>query len=206
VPNPITHIVLGKKIHQQFFSHLDFPAFIVGTSFPDIRYISGLTRTQTHLQDTHLKDIDTKNPFLAGFQIHSLIDQIVNNLGHQKMISLSQEINMENVTSFKLYQDKILYSKINNWPQIASFFDCVYPQETEMGVSIKNIQEWHTWLQKYFKEGVNKKTLKRLSKFYEQPKLEENIIKSFNELDKNPLIKKDILELTKNIISLVEKE
>ena len=122
------------------------------------------------------------------------------------MISLSQEINMENVTSFKLYQDKILYSKINNWPQIASFFDCVYPQETEMGVSIKNIQEWHTWLQKYFKEGVNKKTLKRLSKFYEQPKLEENIIKSFNELDKNPLIKKDLLHLTENIISLVKKE
>jgi hypothetical protein len=79
-------------------------------------------------------------------------------------------------------------------------------EETRMGVSIKNIQEWHTWLQKYFKEGVNKKTLKRLSKFYEQPKLEENIIKSFNELDKNPLIKKDLLHLTENIISLVKKE
>ena len=122
------------------------------------------------------------------------------------MISLSQEINMENVTSFKLYQDKILYSKINNWPQITSFFDRVYPQETEMGVSVKNIQKWHTWLQKYFKEGVNKRTVERFSKSCEQSEFAKNIIESFKELHKNPLIKKDILELTENIISLVEKE
>ena len=122
------------------------------------------------------------------------------------MISFPLRINTLNIVSLKFYQDKILYSKINNWPQITSFFDCVYPQETKMGVSVKNIQEWHTWLQKYFKEGVNKRTVERFSKSYEQSEFAKNIIESFKELDKNPLIKKDLLHLTENIISLVKKE
>ena len=152
MPAPITHIVLGKKIHQHFFSHLDFSSFIVGTSFPDIRYVSQLTRKQTHLQNIHLKDVDTQNAFLAGFQIHSLVDLVVNKSGQEKMSSFSLEKTPKNYLTLKFYQDKILYPKIDNWPQIRSFFDRVHPQEMDMNLSVKNIQEWHDWLQKYFEK------------------------------------------------------
>lgn len=203
---PITHIVLGKKIHQHFFPHLDFPSFIVGTSFPDIRYVSQLTRQQTHLQDIHLKDINTKDPFLAGFQIHSLIDLIANKIGQEKMSSFSLEKNRENGLALKFYQDKILYPEINNWPQIGSFFDRVYLQETDMRVSIENVQAWHNWLQEYFEKGPTEKSLETFSKNIGQLQLVDKIVKSFKKMEQNPHIKKDISSLTKNIISLVEKE
>lgn len=206
MPAPITHIVLGKKIHQHFFPHLDFPSFIVGTSFPDIRYISQLSRTQTHLQNIHLKDINAKNPFLAGFQIHSLIDLVVNKIGLEKMSSFSLEKNSENILAFKFYQDKILYPEINNWPQIRSFFSRVHPQETNRGVPIKNIQEWHDWLQEYFEKGPIKKSLKTFSQHIGKPQLADEIIKSFKEMEQDPRIKKEISYFTKNIISLIEKE
>lgn len=206
MPAAVTHVVLGQKIHQQFFSHLDFPAFIVGTNFPDIRYISELTRTGTHLDNQQLKDINTKDPFLAGFQVHSLVDQIINIINHKQMQSYSLEINTENVVSFKFYQDKILYSKIDNWPQIKSFFDRVYPQETNMGVSKERVQEWHVWLQEYFINGANKKLLNGLSKLYNQPELGKYMSILFKKMDQNTAIKKDILQSVDNIISLIEKE
>lgn len=206
MPAPITHIVLGKKIHQHFFPHLDFPSFIVGTSFPDIRYTSQLTRTQTHLQNIHLKDVDNKNSFLAGFQIHSLIDLIVNKFNQKKISPFLLKTNIKNNFNLKYYQDKILYPEINNWPQIRSFLDCVYPQETNIGVSKKSVQEWHDWLQEYFKKGPVKKPLKMFFENIDQPQLIDKTIKSFEKMERNSRIKKEISYLTENIISLVEKE
>ena len=206
MPTPIAHIVLGKKIHQHFFPHLDFPSFIVGTSFPDIHGISQLNREQTHSKKIRLKDVSTKDPFLAGFQTHSLIDLIVNQFGQDKMSSISPKTNRKNSVVLSLYRDKILYSEIKNWPQIGSFFDHVYPQETAMGVSVKNIQIWHNWLQEYFKKRSIKKTLKA---FFDDPSQSQSIneiIKLFKEMDQDPRIKKEISYLTENIISLVKKE
>lgn len=206
MPTSITHIVLGKKIHQHFFPHLDLPSFIVGTSFPDIHGISQLTRQQTHLQDIHLKDIDIKNPFLAGFQIHSLVDLIVNRFNQEKISSISSKTNKENSIILSLYQDKILYPEINNWPQIRSFFDRVHPQETDMGVSIKNIQEWHNWLQEYIEKKSIRESLKVFFKTSDQDQYLNEIIKLFEKMEQDPRIKKEISYLTENIISLVEKE
>jgi len=35
---PATHIILANKLYKNHFSDKDFAKFIVGTSFPDIRY------------------------------------------------------------------------------------------------------------------------------------------------------------------------
>jgi len=206
MPTPITHIVLGKKIHQHFFSHLDFPSFIVGTSFPDIHSISQLNREQTHSQKIHLKDIDTKDPFLAGFQVHSLVDNIVNCFKQNEILSISSKESVDNRVILSIYRDKILYPKINNWPQIRSFFSRVYPQETDMGISVKNIQEWHAWLQEYFEKKPLKESLEVFFNTFDPKHSLNEIVKTFEEIDKNPIFKKDILDLTENIISLVEKE
>lgn len=206
MPAPITHIVLGQKIHHHFFPQLDFPSFIVGTSFPDIRYISQIKREKTHLQNIRLKDVDTKNSFLAGFQIHSLIDQIVNPFNTEKFVSFSLEKNRRNVLALKFYQDKILYPKIKNWPQITSFFTRVYPQEIDILNSKTCLQKWHHGLGQYFKNGPIKKSLSFFTQVIGEEITEEEILDQIKKMSQNSLIKKKFLNLEKNILSLVEKE
>lgn len=205
MPAPITHIVLGKKIHQKFFSHLDFPSFIVGTSFPDIHYFSSLKREQTHSKNMQLKDIETQNAFLAGFQVHSLVDLVANKFGQKQMLSFSLEQNRENGLALKFYQDKILYPKINNWPEIQSFFNHTYTHKITPSISKEEVQEWHNWLQKYFEKGAVKKCLKIFNEKINNPELTPKVLQSLKNIEKNTNIKKGMATFSEKIISLIEK-
>ena len=189
MPTPITHVVLGKKIHQHFFPHLDFPSFIIGTSFPDIHHITQLIREQTHLQDIHLKNINTQDAFLAGFQTHSLVDLVVNKDNR-----------------FQFYQDKILYPKINNWPEIASFLSQPQTQKVSFNISSEDIDKWYTCLQKLFLNGPNSQGIKLFCQMTDQPQNLPEYSNLLKEYGLDPNTEKQILKLLENIISLAKKE
>ena len=52
---PITHIVLASKVYDQFFSNFSKKDFLIGTSFPDIRYLKVIDRNTTHFNGLSFK-------------------------------------------------------------------------------------------------------------------------------------------------------
>lgn len=51
---PITHVALTEKIFNNIFHNYDKKEFIIGTSFPDIRYLGTIDREKTRLSVNNL--------------------------------------------------------------------------------------------------------------------------------------------------------
>lgn len=52
-------------------------AFLVGTLFPDIRYITHFPREKTHFNVNSLKEVgETSSPFDAGMKFHAWVDRV----------------------------------------------------------------------------------------------------------------------------------
>src|SRR3989344_5759752 len=76
---PITHIVLADKVFDEYFPNLSKDKFLVGTSFPDIRYLRVIKREQTHPKNITLSDIKSVESFNGGLLFHILIDRVREN-------------------------------------------------------------------------------------------------------------------------------
>ena len=73
---PITHIALTEKIFNNIFHNYDKKEFIIGTSFPDIRYLGTIDREKTHLSVNNLENINDKSSFISGMKFHALVDKV----------------------------------------------------------------------------------------------------------------------------------
>jgi hypothetical protein len=72
---PIMHIVLAIKVLALLPATIDKAAFIVGTSFPDIRYRAHIDRDVTHIEPVSWKMVaEEQNSFRAGMLFHNLVD------------------------------------------------------------------------------------------------------------------------------------
>ncbi len=74
---PIAHIFLAVQMLlgplQGLFNEQEF---ILGTSFPDIRYLKVVQRADTHFTHVTLQDVlQEKSSFKAGMIFHSFVDE-----------------------------------------------------------------------------------------------------------------------------------
>lgn len=153
---PVTHIVLALQILHLLPPHIDIPTFIVGTSFPDIRYQAGLSREETHIEPTSWNEIcDEPCSFRAGMLFHNLVDIIrleefegdfydrmspdLYSATHRHLFPLI----------LKTAEDAWLYRTISDWQTISSYFDCLYQEELDFGVDPAILQNWHARIQNY---------------------------------------------------------
>ena len=148
---PIAHIVCGLAFLASPYCPIqDKQAFIVGTSFPDIRYIGHLHREQTHWPDITITDvIEEPNPFLAGMKFHSWVDETREQfvLDHALYDHFSNS--PFRPTILKFFEDTQLYNKVN-WTEIIPYFDTIQKEELTFGVPLETITQWHKMLQAYF--------------------------------------------------------
>src|SRR5438552_12343909 len=74
---PIAHIFLALEMLTGPFSGLfNEREFIIGTSFPDIRYLNVIDREKTHLSHVTLEEIlQEPDSFKAGMLFHSFVDE-----------------------------------------------------------------------------------------------------------------------------------
>src|SRR5438132_13939173 len=74
---PIAHIFLAvQMLAGPFHGLFDEKEFIVGTSFPDIRYLKVVSREETHFSHVTLEDIvQETDSFKAGMLFHSFVDE-----------------------------------------------------------------------------------------------------------------------------------
>lgn len=170
---PVMHILLGllacfmlknseniNDIEQEEFVE----KFIVGTVFPDIRYLGVIKREKTHNQlatwNSIKQLVQQKQYFKAGMDFHALVDRMREKYLEEKGI-------YENILPFKFrsqlmkfVEDRFLYEKIDNWFTIAQLFDKnILDEELTFNIPKKDLLKWRGIIRRYCK---NKPMLKKL--------------------------------------------
>ena len=148
---PIAHIFLAiQMLSGPFEGRFDEKEFILGTSFPDIRYLKVVERAETHFPDITLEDIlQEKNSFKAGILFHSFVDEqreayVVENHFYEKIPNFRFASQ-----SLKFAEDEIL-KQLFNTKQYQSYFDKILKEEKAYNIPELYIRTWHTFLQGYF--------------------------------------------------------
>lgn len=158
---PITHIILAEKVFNQHFSNLSKDKFLIGTSFPDIRYLRVIKREQTHSKNT-LPEIKLAESFEAGRQFHCLLDTAREDwMQENDVYSLIPESKLI-TQSLKLFEDELFYEKLSNWGEIINYFDNVTNEELKYLIQKDDILKWHKLLQYYFSQKPTPETRKVL--------------------------------------------
>jgi hypothetical protein len=155
VASPITHIVLAEQVFDKLFADKDKVLFFVGTSFPDIRRLGKIEREKVHFDNYSLAEIKSLDSFWSGLKFHSAVDLVgteyAQETGLYKLFPES-DIVKEGV---EIFQDRLLFNKINRWQEIAGYFDHIYPEELTFGVREEDVRTWHKNLTRYFMDDIN---------------------------------------------------
>lgn len=76
---PFSHYVLARQL-LGFVQPEQPDAFLWGALAPDVRYLAGLRREQTHLDQAALAELTARHPacvsFIQGYRVHCLLDEI----------------------------------------------------------------------------------------------------------------------------------
>lgn len=167
--SPITHIIFALNVFSLLPATIDKAAFIVGTSFPDIRHKAGISKESTHIEPISWRDIITcTSSFKAGMLFHSLVDIVrIKHFEHYFYDRYSPEHYAP--LYFALYplvlkfaEDALLYDYVQDWHEIINYFDVIYDEELALCSDKNCIKEWHSALQSYFKQ---KPTFESITKF-----------------------------------------
>lgn len=149
---PITHIVLANKVFERDFVGRDKLKFMVGTSFPDIRYLVSIDREKTHAAATDLKELKNERDFFAGLKLHSWVDdtreRYMQKAGLYALFPESKYL----LHGVKMFEDQVFYEKVENWSEVVSYFREILDEEKELGVTEVDLDRWHKWIMNYFSD------------------------------------------------------
>jgi hypothetical protein len=162
--SPVTHIIFALKILCLLPASIDKTEFIIGTSFPDIRYLAHIDRAATHIEPITWQDIITcQDSFYAGMLFHNLLDLI--RLHHFEFRFYEREAPFIPLYKkmfplvMKFAEDAILYETCDEWQKIANCFDTICDQEVEMCGNKEVVIQWHQALKNYLKEPPTVETI-----------------------------------------------
>lgn len=159
----VSHIVYGKEIFDDCKDkNLSWPEFLVGTVFPDIRYIAKIDRGITHKFNTSKKQIPNKS-FEAGMYVHSYVDEKREKILERKGIyNLGFAKNWLYSTALKLVEDQILYDKYHDWDEAIKALDIYYEEEYKYVPDKEIVKKWHSLTKKLFKVKPSNKTIREI--------------------------------------------
>lgn len=145
---PVTHAVLAEKwiaMHENYNDEQK-RSFILGTLFPDIRYLGIVTRNQTHEKGITLqKLLETQSEFNKGKRLHAFVDKARENLVVKWKIyhRLKNVPGHRKATFLKLVEDEILFNR-KDWNEIRRFLSFLHPEEKAFGIKDEHLRKWHT--------------------------------------------------------------
>lgn len=142
---PITHLFLGEEYCRIFrIEDEDHKRdFLIGTSFPDIRYITYFPRERTHFNVQSLKEVgESSSYFIAGMKFHAWVDKVREEFvvasGIYEKVAPYGEGRKE--TLLKFIEEEIIDYDGRKW---RSIFGEVHEEEKAYA-SEELIQKWHT--------------------------------------------------------------
>lgn len=148
----ITHVVYGKKIFDRLDEGLNWSEFVIGTTFPDIRYLAKIDRNKLHYFNTSEGKIPKDNSFKAGLYTHSLVDEKREDFIEAEGVYEFVSRDWTGASACKLIEDEVLYDKYKQWKQLLKTFDNPSKEEFKLVSDRKAVERWHKFLLDYFKE------------------------------------------------------
>ena len=142
---PLVHLYLAERYCQLYEVEDETwkEDFLVGTLFPDIRYIFPLSREETHPSTPFEQILSTSSGFEAGMRFHVWVDQMrerfVCDTGiYAQVLPYTKK---HRATLLKWIEEEILFDQYEGerWSHL---FDRVWEEETER-VSIDIVEKWH---------------------------------------------------------------
>ncbi len=151
MPWPATHILTAETVYPVHFSHLDHPAFILGTVFPDIRYPAKIDRGLTHIHQVSLSEMGRQPAFRAGLLFHTYADDFWNHYigGYADELFALIPHTQPAFHALKILQDIYLYREFDRWAEVAGWLDTILPEELTYGASEDLVRRWHAMLQAF---------------------------------------------------------
>lgn len=148
---PIGHIISALALLNGTTTTLDQNAFIAGTSFPDIRYITDISRSATHRLEKHslMTVLDTSSSFEAGRRFHVFVDREREKFMREHDAYRFIKNGSLKTQLLKLVEDHILFDQYKNRLDTKAIFDKIYPEELNYGLSLSSIEAWHNILKQY---------------------------------------------------------
>lgn len=149
---PIAHIFCALSLLSSNAIDIDnITDFIVGTSFPDIRYLGVIEREATHAHNVTWNDVtNAPTSFEKGRLLHCLLDEVREAFVVKHNLYEFIPDSPFPTQILKLYEDIILYEMIKNWADISTCFDTILPEECAYGIKNNDIKTWHKLLKRYF--------------------------------------------------------
>lgn len=148
MPGPVAHIVLALQVLNGPLKDKNWEQFLIGTSFPDIRYVTALERASTHNQNPSIQAITQEtSSFQAGMQFHSLVDKV-----HGWHIAQNNILNMlpehpKAHLCFKFFEGMLLKKRVKNWKSVKKIFNQTLEEEKKFGLPEHTIRLWHRFIQ-----------------------------------------------------------
>ena len=150
---PISHIVFAEKVLGKELAEKDRNQFLLGTSFPDIRYLGLIKRDQTHVSEVTFEMILAAESFESGHLFHSYLDQARERFLREQGIYDRPGWSPQAIQACKLLEDELLYGKGRDWAGTARIFSVIDPAEREFPVAESHIQEWHKIISGYIAQA-----------------------------------------------------
>lgn len=147
---PLTHAYLAH-----YWPSGDPEAFLVGTLFPDIRYLGVIEREETHFTQVSISDVaEESDPFTAGMLFHSYVDLV----REEHMIESGIYAHLPNhpmlAQAMKFAEDKILFSTYWSIGSMTSqMMEHVRDEEAAFGIARTALIQWHLFHQVYLSIG-----------------------------------------------------
>ena len=160
MPAPIVHIVLSLLI-LPYIPDKNPKEFIIGASFPDIRYLGVINRNETHNQSPSWEQVvKEESAFRAGVEFHALVDILHDwYMGVHNVYKLLPVQCKSNAYYLKFFEDMMLYAKCSQWNEIAAYFDSVLKDELDLVHDRASIELWHNKVKQYLLKKPSPQTV-----------------------------------------------
>lgn len=152
---PKMHVALGQQWLAKYapeYTDEEKKLFLLGTVFPDIRYLGVIKRSQSHFKGMTLEKVhQTSSPFLRGMYFHSFVDEyrekfVRNSQIEKKFIEIPRNLQG---TFLKLVEDQIIDVKYD-WSQFRIYLAAIPEDEKKYDIDLQALTQWHTGLTVYF--------------------------------------------------------
>lgn len=145
-----THVILAEKALDTVSGAFPKPAFVMGTLFPDIRYLGTVERDATHIREIVWADILVEaDPFLAGAKFHSLVDKVRNEFMNARGMYDQCPPFLYDQQSLKLLEDELFYPLFPDWPRVVSYLRTTTAGPEHYGVSGESTVQWYALMGDY---------------------------------------------------------
>lgn len=153
---PVSHIVCALvALNSGTIDVADRNAFLVGTSFPDIRYISHIPRSKTHgTYGASLNDVKSApSAFEAGRLFHIYVDR--KREEHMRKHDAYRFVKKGPFQRhmLKIIEDHILFEKLQGQFISEEVFAQIYPEEMQFDIDESVIYAWHSLLKNYLSQN-----------------------------------------------------